>query len=62
MDCYGLAMDNSGYLYVSNTEKNVVLKWDMASNRMDIVAGGNGKGNHLKQLNSPTYIFVDQDW
>ena len=26
-----------------------------------VVAGGNGKGNHLNQLNCPTYIFVDQN-
>ena len=26
-----------------------------------VVAGGNGQGNQLNQLNGPTYIFVDDD-
>jgi len=26
-----------------------------------IVAGGNGEGNHLDQLNTPFYIFIDED-
>ncbi|CAF2193278.1 unnamed protein product, partial [Rotaria magnacalcarata] len=26
-----------------------------------VVAGGNGKGDGLNQLNEPTYLFVDRD-
>ena len=26
-----------------------------------VVAGGNGKGNQLNQLNFPTYLFVNEE-
>ncbi|CAF0764137.1 unnamed protein product [Adineta steineri] len=61
--CRGLAMDKYGFLYVSDFEKNEVRRWKMGeyNNEGIIVAGGNGKGNQLNQLNSPTFIFVDED-
>ncbi len=59
--CYSLTMDNEGFLYVVNFEKDEVRRWKIGNNYGTIVAGGNGRGNHPRQLNSPTYIFVDQD-
>ncbi|CAF3684268.1 unnamed protein product, partial [Adineta steineri] len=61
IDCRGLAMDNNGDLYVSDTKKNEVRRWKQGERKGTIVAGGNGQGNHLNQLNWPTYIFVDGD-
>ncbi|CAF0912169.1 unnamed protein product [Adineta steineri] len=63
IDCYGLGMDKNGFLYVSDYKKNEVRKWKMGeyNNEGIVVAGGNGKGNQLSQLNFPTSIFVDQD-
>jgi sugar lactone lactonase YvrE len=62
IDCEGLTMDNNGYLYVSDYEKNEVRRWKKGDEKETIVAGGNGQGNHLNQLDRPTYIFVDQDY
>jgi sugar lactone lactonase YvrE len=59
--CYGLAMDNERFLYVVNSEKDEVRRWKIGSGYGTIVAGGNGKGNQNRQLDVPTYIFVDQD-
>jgi sugar lactone lactonase YvrE len=59
--CNGLAMDDHGFLYVSDTEQNHVKRWRLEDNSSTVVAGGNGKGNGLNQLNDPYYIFVDQD-
>ncbi|CAF0986614.1 unnamed protein product [Adineta steineri] len=61
--CSGLAMDKSGFLYVSDTEKDEVRRWKMGeyNNEGILVAGGNGKGNKLNQLNYPGIIFVDKD-
>jgi sugar lactone lactonase YvrE len=59
--CRDLIMDNDGYLYVSDQEKDEVRRWKMGETNGTIVAGGNGKGNRLDQLDYPTYIFVDQD-
>ncbi|CAF0985232.1 unnamed protein product [Adineta steineri] len=63
IDCYGLAMDKNGFVYVSDYKKDEVRRWKMGeyNNEGIVVAGGNGQGNQLNQLNSPTFIFVDED-
>ena len=59
--CSRLTMDNNGDLYVSDWEKNEVRRWRQGDTTGTLVAGGNGKGDHLDQLSSPSYLFVDQD-
>ncbi|CAF4284958.1 unnamed protein product, partial [Adineta steineri] len=61
--CYGLVMDKYGFLYVSNGGRHEVRRWKMGEYNTEgiIVAGGNGKGDQLNQLNVPTFIFVDED-
>ncbi|CAF4176947.1 unnamed protein product [Adineta steineri] len=63
IDCFALAMDKNGFLYISDYKKNEVRRWKMGeyNNEGIIVAGGNGQGNQLNQLNLPAYIFVDED-
>ncbi len=61
IDCIHLTMDKNGSLYVSDVKKNEVRRWKRGDQNGTIVAGGNGKGNHLNQLNFFTYIFVDED-
>ncbi|CAF4286184.1 unnamed protein product [Adineta steineri] len=63
IDCWGLAVNKNGFLYVSDQEKNEVRRWKMGeyNNEGIIVAGGNGQGNKLNQLNEPSFIFVDED-
>jgi sugar lactone lactonase YvrE len=60
--CWGLAMDNNGYLYVSDIENHEVRRWTRGDANGVVVAGGNGAGNRLDQLNDPTYILVDEDY
>ncbi|CAF0790317.1 unnamed protein product [Adineta steineri] len=62
IDAWGLAMDNSGTLYVSDFKQNEVKRWKREEKTGTIVAGGNGKGSDFNQLNFPTYIFVDEDY
>ncbi|CAF4340378.1 unnamed protein product, partial [Adineta steineri] len=61
--CSRLAMDKYGFLYVSDCMKNEVRRWKMGeyNNEGIIVAGGNGRGNQLNQLNCPSFIFIDED-
>jgi sugar lactone lactonase YvrE len=59
--CYSLTMDNQGFLYVVNFEKDEVRRWKIGNSYGTIVAGENGRGNHTGQLHGPRYIFVDQD-
>ncbi|CAF4168825.1 unnamed protein product [Adineta steineri] len=56
IDCFGLAIDKYGFLYVSDYKKNEERRWKMGeyNNEGIIVAGGN-------QLNYPTFIFVDEE-
>ncbi|CAF1384175.1 unnamed protein product [Adineta steineri] len=63
ISCWGLAMDKHGFLYVCDLEKNEVQRWKMGeyNNEGIVVAGGNGRGNQLNQLDYPTFIFVDED-
>ncbi|CAF4069022.1 unnamed protein product, partial [Adineta steineri] len=62
IDCSRLAMDKNGFLYASDYKKNEVRRWKMGeyNNEGFVVAGGNGEGNKLNQLNSPGFIFVDE--
>ncbi|CAF3756331.1 unnamed protein product, partial [Rotaria socialis] len=60
IDCYGVAMDEQGYLYVSEHEKHEVRRYQLGEKNYTLVAGGNGQGDGLNQLNVPTFLFVDQ--
>ncbi|CAF2118143.1 unnamed protein product, partial [Rotaria magnacalcarata] len=59
--CYGLAMDEQRYLYVSDYVKHEVRRYQLGEKNGTLVAGGNGEGDRLNQLNCPTYLFVDRD-
>ncbi|CAF1196595.1 unnamed protein product [Rotaria sp. Silwood1] len=59
--CFGLAMDDERFLYVVDHDKHEVKRYRMGENRGKIIAGGNGQGDRLDQLNHPAYIFVDRD-
>ncbi|CAF3838934.1 unnamed protein product [Adineta steineri] len=37
-------------------------RWKQGDKERELVAGGNGRGNHLNQLNGPTFIFIDKDF
>jgi sugar lactone lactonase YvrE len=62
ISCWGLAMDDNGNLYVSDWMKAEVKRWKAGETNGTIVAGGNGEGSQLDQLNYPAHIFVDQEY
>ncbi|CAF2128111.1 unnamed protein product, partial [Rotaria magnacalcarata] len=59
--CWGLAMDDQRYLYVSDYKKHEVRRYQLGEKNGTLVAGGNGEGDELSQLNFPAYLFVDRD-
>ncbi|CAF4603904.1 unnamed protein product, partial [Rotaria socialis] len=59
--CCGLTIDDNGSLYIVDLMKHEVKQYCMGEDEGIVVAGGNGQGNRLDQLNSPTYAFVDRD-
>ncbi|CAF3329729.1 unnamed protein product, partial [Rotaria socialis] len=58
--CHGLAMDEQRYLYVSDIGKHEVRQYQLGEKNGILVAGGNGQGDGLNQLNVPTYLFIDR--
>ena len=61
IDCAGLTIDHRRYLYVSDWTNDEVRRYRIGDKNGVVVAGGNGKGNQLNQLNFPTYLFVDKE-
>jgi sugar lactone lactonase YvrE len=60
-ECFGVAIDDTGSLYVSDTEQHEVRRYRPGDRYGTVVAGGNGQGRRLKQLNHPTYICIGKD-
>jgi sugar lactone lactonase YvrE len=60
--CYGLTMDDNGLIYVCDYGKHEVRRWRIGETHGTLVAGGNGRGNRLDQLNHPRCIFVDHEY
>ena len=58
--CCGLAMDDQRYLYIVDTNKQGVRRYQIGDKNGTVVAGGNGDGDDINQLSEPTCIFVDQ--
>ncbi|CAF2636165.1 unnamed protein product [Rotaria sp. Silwood2] len=58
--CHGLAMDDQKCLYISDTLKHAVIRYEIGDKNGTVVAGGHGKGDGLNQFYQPTYLFVDR--
>jgi sugar lactone lactonase YvrE len=61
ISCWGLTMDESGSLYLTDVGKDEVRRYRRGESEGTVVAGGNGRGNRLDQLSIPQYVFVDRD-
>jgi len=65
ISCWGLMMNENGDLFVSDWENHSVKRWRKGEigkgGEGTLVAGGNGCGDKLNQLNSPSYIFIDRE-
>ncbi|CAF1274839.1 unnamed protein product [Adineta steineri] len=62
IECIGITIDNNGDIYVSETKKHSVKRFRHGEAKETTVAGGNGCGYNLNQLNNPAYIFVDKQY
>ncbi|CAF1058353.1 unnamed protein product [Rotaria sordida] len=59
--CLGLAMDDDGFLYVVDHDEHEVKRYRIGESHGMVVAGGNGSGDRLDQLDYPRYVFVDRN-
>ncbi|CAF4522938.1 unnamed protein product [Rotaria sp. Silwood1] len=57
---WGLTMDDQRCLYISDPGNHKVKRHQIEKNDDIVVAGGNGQGANVNQLNDPLYIFVDR--
>ena len=57
----GLALDDEQNLYVADEERDEVRKYRPGDKEGTVVAGGNGEGNRLDQLDGPDHIYVSKD-
>ncbi|CAF1170964.1 unnamed protein product, partial [Adineta ricciae] len=53
------AVDDEGFIYVSDTVYHKVKRYQLGNTRGTVVVGGHGQGSRPNQLNHPTYLFVD---
>ncbi|CAF4734707.1 unnamed protein product, partial [Rotaria sp. Silwood2] len=51
IDPWGLTMDDQRYLYISDYKKHELSRYQIGDKNGTIVAGGNGEGDGLNQLN-----------
>ncbi|CAF4342813.1 unnamed protein product, partial [Adineta steineri] len=61
ISCWGLAIDKNGFIYFSDWENHEVRRWKQGDTKGELVAGGNGQGDQLNQLNNPRNMFIDED-
>ena len=59
--CWGLALDEQRNLYVPDVDQQQVRRYGLGDKNGTLVAGGNGNGSGLNQLDNPFYLFVDQE-
>ncbi|CAF1325817.1 unnamed protein product [Adineta steineri] len=50
IDCYGLAIDKNGFLYISDLHKDEVRQWKEGDVNGRIVAGGNGRDQNSHRV------------
>ncbi|CAF5170180.1 unnamed protein product, partial [Rotaria sp. Silwood1] len=58
ISCWGLTMDDNGFLYVVDNEEHEVRRYKIGDTKGTVVAGGNGQGNRHDQLSQPHFVFV----
>lgn len=56
---HGIALDNNGNIYISDTINNRIVAYSRNSPDGVTIAGGNGGGNMPNQLNKPAGLFID---
>ncbi|CAF1108756.1 unnamed protein product [Rotaria sp. Silwood1] len=61
ISCNCLTIDDNKSFYITDIGNHEVRRWRLGETQGVVVAGGNGPGNRLDQLNYPTFVFVDRD-
>jgi len=59
---YGIYVDHhQQHIYIADWGNHRIVKWKLGENNGAIVAGGNGYGSRIDQLNRPIDVIVDEN-
>lgn len=53
--------DDHRFIYIADCGNHRVVRWTFSAKTGQVVAGGNGKGGQLDQLNDPRDVLVDRN-
>ncbi|CAF1550693.1 unnamed protein product [Rotaria sp. Silwood1] len=48
-------------MIIADLENHRIVQWKMGDTNGQVIAGGNGKGNRMDQLNYPTDVLIDKE-
>ena len=58
---HGICVDDDDQsIFIADRDNARIVEWKLNENRGRVVAGGNGQGNRLDQLNQPTDVLIDR--
>jgi sugar lactone lactonase YvrE len=52
--------DDNQRIYIADSANHRIVEWKFGATIGDVVAGGNGSGNRMDQLNGPVDVIVDK--
>jgi len=59
---YGICVDQQQqHIYIADHYNHCILQWQFGQQKGRVVAGGNGQGNRIDQLNHPTDVIIDEN-
>ncbi|CAF4238386.1 unnamed protein product, partial [Rotaria sordida] len=53
--------DNDQTIVIADIGNNRIIQWKIGDTNGQVVAGGNGQGNRLDQLDRPTDVLIDKE-
>ena len=58
----GLDIDNDNQsIVIADSWNHRIVEWKMGASHGKVIAGGQGQGNRLDQLNYPTDVLIDKE-
>ncbi|CAF0868106.1 unnamed protein product [Adineta steineri] len=59
---YGIYIDNDDEsIYIADAMNHRIVRWELDAKASKIVAGGNGRGNRIDQLDFPADVILDKE-
>ena len=59
---YGLDIDDDNQsIVIADYGNDRIVEWKMGASHGKVIAGGQGRGNRLDQLNYPTDVLIDKE-